>query len=639
MKRRIVLSLLLLVLLNFCITATFAQASKISYQGKLIDGAVPANGQYDLLFRLYDADTAGTQVDTDQIVENVQVTNGIFTVELSFEAMAFTTFAAKWIEIGVRPWISTGEFTKLLPRQRLTSTPYSFLTDTSRYAFNAGIADNASNAENASNADAVGGTPADQIIKEGDLRLTDMRSPTAGSSNYIQANPSESQSAGFDVLGNAKIRSTLEVFGQTTLRNTFVLGTLTGNGSALTNVDAAKLGTFPASDYSRFKWNVVSGNQQAISNNGYVYDTSSPVEVTLPQTPAVGDIVRVVLTGGGTFLVRPNAGQIVARPEDTSASWVDVGSAVSWETNAMSADGTKHFAAGSGTFIHRSLDSGQTWTQHDLQRTWRTIRATVDGTRVYAIEGLGAASRLYTSLDSGANWTPGTTVASMSSLAISSDGTYVAVTTSPGQIYTSTNSGVSFTPRDISRQWAGIASSSNGLNLVATVNGGQIYTSTDAGVTWTPRESSRNWGRVASSSDGSVLAALTGISGGLFVSTDYGVTWTQRLSLGQNVLGLAISADGRKIAAAVNGGLIYLSSDYGLSWNSPPKIAGWVSIASSADGNVMAAVAFGGGGTPVYLRRSNNFTGGVRGYGSIELIYVGSGKFLVLNSVGTLTFT
>jgi hypothetical protein len=52
----------------------------------------------------------------------------------------------------------------------------------------------------------------------------------------------------------------------------------------------------------------------------------------------------------------------------------------------------------------------------------------------------------------------------------------------------------------------------------------------------------------------------------------------------------------------------------------------------------MVAAAVGNGGSPMYLRRSNIFTGGVRGYGSIKLIYMGGGKFLIVNSVGTLTF-
>lgn len=239
MKKLPILCVLFFVLLSF---SAAAQNSAFNYQGALAQNGTPANGQFDLVFRLFADSKGGNQLAPEITLENVQVTNGKFSVELSFDFQPFTTVAAQYLEIAVRPGSSTGEFTTLTPRHHLTSSPYAMKSAFSTFSTFADSATNADNALNAANADAVGGTPAAQIIKEGDIRLADMRLPAPGSSSYVQINPTGPQSGGFDILGNAKIRSTLDVQGQTTLRsNTFVLGTLSGNGSGLTNLNASNV--------------------------------------------------------------------------------------------------------------------------------------------------------------------------------------------------------------------------------------------------------------------------------------------------------------------------------------------------------------------------------------------------------------
>ncbi len=41
---------------------SLAQTSQFTYQGKLTDAGVPANGQYDLTFKLFDFLSGGTQI-------------------------------------------------------------------------------------------------------------------------------------------------------------------------------------------------------------------------------------------------------------------------------------------------------------------------------------------------------------------------------------------------------------------------------------------------------------------------------------------------------------------------------------------------------------------------------------------------
>ena len=100
--------------------------SAFTYQGKLIDAGASANGQYDLEFKLFGA--ANAQVGAALTREDVQVTNGSFTVDLDFGQSPFVTGAASALEIGVRPGTSTGSFTTIAPRQQLTSGPYSIQT-------------------------------------------------------------------------------------------------------------------------------------------------------------------------------------------------------------------------------------------------------------------------------------------------------------------------------------------------------------------------------------------------------------------------------------------------------------------------------------------------------------------------------
>jgi Chaperone of endosialidase len=101
-----------------------AQTTAFNYQGRLSDGANPANGSYDLQFRLFDAITSGNQIASTLFLEDVMVTNGVFSVSLDFGAAAFPG-ANRWLEIGVRPGASSGSFTTLSPLQPITSSPYA----------------------------------------------------------------------------------------------------------------------------------------------------------------------------------------------------------------------------------------------------------------------------------------------------------------------------------------------------------------------------------------------------------------------------------------------------------------------------------------------------------------------------------
>ncbi len=107
-------------------TTADAQSTPFTYQGLLKDGGSPANGDFDMVFTLWNdpvlsapANQVGPTLSFDGAGGNpppVTITNGLFTVLLDFGA-AYNG-DKRWLEIGVSG-------TTLSPRQELTAAPYA----------------------------------------------------------------------------------------------------------------------------------------------------------------------------------------------------------------------------------------------------------------------------------------------------------------------------------------------------------------------------------------------------------------------------------------------------------------------------------------------------------------------------------
>lgn len=100
-----------------------ATTRAFTYQGRLTNGGVPANGIYDFTFILYDASVGGSQSGPVVTRNDVTVTNGLFSVTLDFGDIFNGT--QYYLDISVRPGASTGSYTTLTPRQPMTATPYA----------------------------------------------------------------------------------------------------------------------------------------------------------------------------------------------------------------------------------------------------------------------------------------------------------------------------------------------------------------------------------------------------------------------------------------------------------------------------------------------------------------------------------
>ena len=158
----------------FLLISINAQTTSFSYQGRLSDGGSPANGSFQMQFKLFDA--GGVQVGTTLTDVPVTVTAGTFSVKLDFGAGVFTG-ATRFIEVAVRH--NSGEsYVTLTPREQILSSPYGVRT------LSTAMADDAQK---------LGGVAASEYVT----------TSTVGSS-FIN-NATAPQTANFNITGNGLI--------------------------------------------------------------------------------------------------------------------------------------------------------------------------------------------------------------------------------------------------------------------------------------------------------------------------------------------------------------------------------------------------------------------------------------------------
>jgi hypothetical protein len=547
--------------------------SAFSYQGRLNDGANPANGLYDLQFAAFDASTNGTQFGSTLISLGTAVSNGLFTVTLDFGAGVFTG-ASRWLAISVRT-NGGGAFVTLTPLQPILPAPYAIMANTASNLIGT-----------VSAASLTGVVPLAQLP---DVVLTNNETGVSLSGSFS---------------GNGGGLTNLP----TALKWQVVAGTSqqaqTNNGYIANSATLVTI-TLPASpnigDLVRVSgagtggWKLAQNAGQSIlgANLGLVGTAWTPRASTLNWR-------CVASSSDGTKLVADVDNGSIYTSTDSGATWTPRAGTAQWSCVASSADGTKLVAGvnnvSSGR-LYTSTDSGVNWTPRAVNAPWYSVASSADGTKLVAVVLNGP---IYTSTDSGVNWTARTGNGQWYSVASSADGSKLVACVFGGQIYTSTNSGTNWAAQGSSQSWYSVASSANGTKLVAVVGlpGGQIYTSADSGTTWTAQTSSGQWHSVASSADGTKLVAAA-FGGALYTSTDSGVTWTSRTGTGQ-WYSVASSADGTKLVACADAGQIYTSNSANTT-----------------------------SGTAGYLLGGQN--------AAIELQYIGNGQFLPLSHEGAFS--
>jgi len=192
-------SMVLLFVTGFLFdTFAIAQTTAFTYQGRLTDGASPANGGHDFMIGLFDTTSVGTgsQHGSTLTVSNVAVSNGIFTVQLDFGVCA-TCFdgGPRFLEIAVKP-ANGATFSTLGPRQPITSAPYALKSVTADGLSVACLSCvTSSQIASVSGSAVIGTIPAASV--------------PAGSASYIQNDTTQQATSNFNISGNGTVGGAL----------------------------------------------------------------------------------------------------------------------------------------------------------------------------------------------------------------------------------------------------------------------------------------------------------------------------------------------------------------------------------------------------------------------------------------------
>jgi hypothetical protein len=247
-----------------------AQTSAFTYQGKLGNSGMPASGDYQFEFKLFDAGNGTNQIGATQgVVATVQ--NGIFTTRLDFGAAAFPPGADRWLQINVRLNGSGDPYAVLSPRQQISSVPFAVRS------LNSTAADALSSA-------CVGCVTSSQI--------------GSGSGNYIQNTTTPQATSNFNISGNGTAGGTLSgnivnaatqynIGGARILTNAGIQNLFAGEGAGQANTTGASnaffgqaAGSFNTGGNSNSFFGAVVGASNTTGQNNSFFGNQSGLQST-----------------------------------------------------------------------------------------------------------------------------------------------------------------------------------------------------------------------------------------------------------------------------------------------------------------------------------------------------------------------
>lgn len=98
--------------------------SSFTFQGRLNGTNGLAQGQHDFEFGLWDRKAGGSHLG-GLALSQVEVSNGLFTVDLDFGTNVFAGGAVRFVEVAVKRSADTNDPVVLLPRTRVAPAPYA----------------------------------------------------------------------------------------------------------------------------------------------------------------------------------------------------------------------------------------------------------------------------------------------------------------------------------------------------------------------------------------------------------------------------------------------------------------------------------------------------------------------------------
>ncbi len=166
------MAILLAALVAVPVIAGGPAGTTISYQGLLRNGGSQVDVPTDLIFRIFNQETLGTQVGNTVTLNDTPVSNGLVSVDLDFGVNPYTSAQPLWLEVVVEG--------QPLSRQQVTSAPFSLATR----GINVDAAENVGIGTTTPTArlDVVGDIKSSGIVsaKAGAVRLDKLASNSAG---------------------------------------------------------------------------------------------------------------------------------------------------------------------------------------------------------------------------------------------------------------------------------------------------------------------------------------------------------------------------------------------------------------------------------------------------------------------------
>ncbi len=315
---------ILLLGLMVCAGHVSAQSTTaFTYQGQLHDTGTNANGNYALIFTLYDAASTGNQIG-GSLTNFTSLANGLFTVNLDFGAGVFSG-AARWLEIRVGATNGGNVVTSsetLSPRVPVLPVPYALFATTAGSAGNLANGSWAATVGNyqgytnifsiSANNSLVMGMSTNGVLVNGGLQASQLA--IGGNYSISEANNggvglyTGSSNADFTINNLTLNGNTLQFPAQSgAIIQVNTNGDFTFDG----NVKITSLGniTLPVPGGSV----VISANNQGIDVNGI--SLSADLGIVLPTsdrnrsitTTTSGIVLDGATVSGGTGVTLPNA--------------------------------------------------------------------------------------------------------------------------------------------------------------------------------------------------------------------------------------------------------------------------------------------------------------------------------------------
>lgn len=359
-------ALLAAVLLMPSIAGAQPVGTAFTYQGQLAESGRPVHDRVDFTFRLWNAETGGSQIGSPITLLGEPVNNGLFTVELDFGDDIFIG-GSRWLAISVNG-------TSLTPRQHLTPAPYAMALP--------GLWTQ----QDDTSPNLIGGS-IQNTVQNGAFGATIGGGGTAGAANtvydqYTTVGGGKGNTAGSSD-GDPRTARGATVVGGTNNTASGINATVAGgadNVAAGTSSLAAGQQAL-ATDDGTFVWADASGGDfQSSGPNQFLIRAQGGVGIGTNAPSEELDVVGTVKMRGIQIVTAPSAGYVLTSDGEGVGSWQPGAGGSVWETVGSDI----YYSTGS---VGIGLEDPLTAKLHVVNAGLPAIRAVVSSSSGGAIEG------------------------------------------------------------------------------------------------------------------------------------------------------------------------------------------------------------------------------------------------------------